>query len=362
MQDPSVVLHIALDAAGLGVVALTVTALFLRGVSGNRDKFLLVACFGHLFGLCADVADCFYIPSGDARLSGLLILYILLSSAAFLSLLFSVFVNETGKLGLHRWGRPFSLAALLAAVLPGAAGLLWSTLVMGLDLFGVMFAFSLGLTDILFQSDKNRELARREEQVDMGFARLMTEQMRPHFIFNVLMSIEDLCYTDGEAAARCIEDFAGFLRGTIRSVTSDELIPFEKELEYVRQYVSLEKTTRGPIFEVEYDIECSDFTLPALSLQTLVENAIKHGVLSRTDGKGLIRISTQRKGAFIRVTVVDNGTGVKGETENQKAHLGIALTNLEKILATRCSGTFRLTTSPSGSQATMLIPERGDAV
>ena len=360
-MDTSVLLHIALNASGLGVVALTLTDLFLRGVPGTREKCLLAACFGHLFGICADVADHLYAASGGAPLSAIQILHILLSAAAFLSLIFSVFVNETRKLSLHRWGRPFSLASLLAAVLPGAAGLLLSRIFLGVNLFDVFFAFSLGLTDILFQRDKNRELARREEQVDMGFARLMAEQMRPHFIFNVLMSIEDLCYTDGEAAARCIEDFAGYLRGNIRSMTNDELIPFEKELEHVRQYVSLEKTTRGPIFEVVYDIDCIDFSLPALSLQTLVENAIKHGVLSRADGKGCIRIATERKGAFIRVTVADNGTGVKGETEKQREHLGISLTNLEKILATRCSGTFRLTTGPSGSQATMLIPERGDA-
>lgn len=132
-------------------------------------------------------------------------------------------------------------------------------------------------------------------------------QIKPHFVFNVLSSIKNLYHRDAESGDDAIDLFSRHLRAQVSAANTD-LIPLERELDNVQTYIELESMRRGTELNVVFDIEYSDFLIPALSLQPFVENAIKY---SRIDEKpdGSIRISSHRDGEGVLLEITDNGVG-----------------------------------------------------
>lgn len=132
-------------------------------------------------------------------------------------------------------------------------------------------------------------------------------QIKPHFVFNVLTSIKNLYRLDAESGDNAMDLFSRHLRARVVAANSD-LIPFEKELDNVQIYIELESMRRGKDLNVVFDIEYSDFLIPALSLQPFIENAIKYG---RTDEKpdGYIRISSHSVEGGVLLEIIDNGIG-----------------------------------------------------
>ena len=148
-------------------------------------------------------------------------------------------------------------------------------------------------TRIYFQNKielekKNSELQKKQTQI-------MVSQIQPHFLYNTLSAIYVLCDDDPELAKETIMDFSKYLRHNMNSLNGSECVPFEQELKHTETYLAIEKLRFGPKLTVEYDIGCTDFRLPPLSLQPIAENAVKHGVRSRKDG-GTVTISTYKKG------------------------------------------------------------------
>ena len=132
-------------------------------------------------------------------------------------------------------------------------------------------------------------------------------QIKPHFVFNVLTSIKNLYHCDSESGDNAIDLFSRHLRARVVAANSD-LIPFEKELDNVKIYIELENMRREKDLNVVFDIEYSDFLIPALSLQPFIENAIKYG---RTDEKadGYIRLSSHSEEGGVLLEITDNGVG-----------------------------------------------------
>ena len=110
---------------------------------------------------------------------------------------------------------------------------------------------------------------------------LLLSQIQPHFLYNILGSIEWLCETDPKKAQEATEQLSRFLRGNMDSLQSVTTIPAARELEHIRCYLSLEGIRFGEKLHTVYDIETEDFFVPALGLQPLVENAVRHGVTKR---------------------------------------------------------------------------------
>ncbi|MBQ9384685.1 MAG: histidine kinase, partial [Ruminiclostridium sp.] len=113
--------------------------------------------------------------------------------------------------------------------------------------------------------------------------RIMMSQMSPHFLFNTLAAIQSLCRTDPVLAGETVQKFGVYLRQNIDTLRSDMLIPFEKELEYTKVYADIEML-QYPNVRLEYDIRDKDFSIPSLTVQPMVENAISHGVRIREKG------------------------------------------------------------------------------
>ncbi len=119
-----------------------------------------------------------------------------------------------------------------------------------------------------------------------------------------------LCDEDVQRAKEVIIHLSNYLQQSISSINTDKLISFEKELAHTAVYLELEKTRYPKRFDVEYDTPVTDFELPPLTVQPLVENAMTHGILKLSDDKrGRIRISTKRGNGYVKVEVSDNGVG-----------------------------------------------------
>ncbi|MGN1180413.1 MAG: sensor histidine kinase, partial [Suilimivivens sp.] len=152
---------------------------------------------------------------------------------------------------------------------------------------------------------------------------LAMSQIRTHFIFNVLNAISGMCKYDPEKADETIVCFARYLRSNIDIMQKDEPISFLKELEHLKDYVELEQVRFGDKIRFLTDIQTSDFLLPPLVLQPLVENSIKHGLLVK-DAGGTIWLSTRQENGKITITIRDDGAGFDSDDIQSGSSVGIS--------------------------------------
>ena len=211
--------------------------------------------------------------------------------------------------------------------------------------------------------DEEKKLVRKTCELNESRISIMLSQIQPHFIYNVLAVIQDMCHGKAPEAEQATVEFARFLRGNIDSLGQQRLIPFQDELKHTVSYISLEKKRVGEdILRVEYDIRVKDFYLPALTLQPLVENAVRYGVMKREFG-GKIRISTDedKKDYIIKVTDDGDGFDPAEQKNDDRTHVGI--NNVRIRIREMCRGTLNIRSSPgSGTTAEILIPKANEEV
>ena len=187
---------------------------------------------------------------------------------------------------------------------------------------------------------------------------LMISQIQPHFLYNVLNTIYHLCDKDIELAKKAVDDFSTYLRNNINSLSTTELISFDTELEHIKTYIELEKIRFGEELEVEYDIKTTGFYLPILSIQPLVENAIKHGV-SKKRGGGKVTISSYEDELNYIISITDTGLGYDMDQilDDGKNHIGIQ--NVKDRLESRVDGTLNIESEVGvGTKAIVYIPKK----
>ncbi|WP_235886091.1 ATP-binding protein [Paenibacillus cymbidii] len=164
-------------------------------------------------------------------------------------------------------------------------------------------------------------------------------QIRPHFLFNTLSAIVSLGETDTDRMRKLADTFGVYLRASYDFKNSDKRVPLHDELELVRAYLSIEKERFGERLEVQWDVNASSQLLvPPLSIQPLVENAARHGILKRTRG-GTIGIRIAEYERHAEVSVADDGAGMDDATlqrilERRSAaeRNGIGLINTDRRL------------------------------
>jgi signal transduction histidine kinase len=184
---------------------------------------------------------------------------------------------------------------------------------------------------------------------------LVQSQIRPHFVSNALLAIRDLCDTDPQAAGEAIDEFSSYLRYNMNVMGTKELVPFTQELRHAEMYLSLEKRRFGDVVNWEFDIKTNDFSLPALTLQPLVENALRHGILKKAQG-GLVRVTAEWENSHAIVTVSDNGIGFNSAYHNDgRNHIG--LENVQRRLDMRLGGVLKIESIPGeGTTVTIVVP------
>ena len=154
--------------------------------------------------------------------------------------------------------------------------------------------------------------------------KLMMSQIQPHFLYNSLSSISELCETDPKKAQQMTDDFSEYLRYNLTALNSEKLVSFDKQLEQTEIYLKIEKTRFGDRVDAVYEIEARDFEVPTLTVQPLVENAVRHGICKRPGG-GTVTIRSYETDTEYVIEIADNGVGFDTEsiTADCETHVGI---------------------------------------
>lgn len=208
---------------------------------------------------------------------------------------------------------------------------------------------------------KDAQMATINAQLAEKRTQIMLSQIQPHFLYNTLSAISFLCIKDPMKAKETTDSFAAFLRTNLNSLGNDHLVSFDQELEHTKAYLSIEQTRFGEELRICYDIQCSDFLLPSLSLQPVVENAVRHGICAKEDG-GTVTIGTRRMDGKIYITVTDDGVGfdTNAVLHDGKIHIGIK--NVTQRLKLLCDGQLIVSSvQGQGTTVTIILPDKKGA-
>ena len=211
------------------------------------------------------------------------------------------------------------------------------------------------------EAEKAKKLEKEKIKLDAELAQsriaTLMSQIHPHFIYNTLGSIEQLCELDPPKAAKLVNNFSKYLRGNFSEIDNPKLIRVSKELEHTEYYISIEKV-RFPDIEFVTEMTCCDFSVPALTIQPIVENAVKHGILKRDEG-GTVKVRIYETDNSYFITVKDNGVGfdvIKLEEENR-----VGLRNIKSRLEAMCGGILHIESIIGvGTKITVEIPKEAD--
>lgn len=230
---------------------------------------------------------------------------------------------------------------------------------------GIIIAGMIQLAILIYEKRNNDAIIEKarilENELIQSRISVMLSQIQPHFLYNSLNTIRYLCTEDPEQAEQAVIDFASFLRGNVDSLSSTGLITFEKELEHVKHYLSLEKIRFGNRVNVVYDIENCDFMIPPLTIQPIVENAVRYGVTKKEEG-GIVTIKTSETEDEYIITVSDNGVGFNVDNiktkDDKRTHVGIE--NVRKRLITQCNGSLDIQSIPNEGTTITLKVSKGE--
>ena len=208
---------------------------------------------------------------------------------------------------------------------------------------------------------KAEELEREKITLDAELAQsriaTLMSQIHPHFIYNTLGSIEQLCELDPPKAAKLVNDFSKYLRGNFGEIDNTRLIRVSKELEHTEYYIGIEKV-RFPDIEFITEMTCCDFSIPALTIQPIVENAVKHGILKR-DAGGTVKVKIYETDSSYFISVKDNGVGFKVSDIERENHIG--LRNIKSRLEAMCGGILHIESIVGvGTKITVEIPKEAE--
>ena len=189
---------------------------------------------------------------------------------------------------------------------------------------------------------------------------IMLSQIQPHFLYNALAVISSLCDKNPAEAKKATINFSNYLRGNMNLLERTEPIPFENELNHTIGFLNLEKAMYGEALDVIYDIQTKDFKLPALTVQPIAENAVKHGIGKR-EGGGTITISTKETDSGYLVIVSDDGLGFELEKTDDDGQRHIGINNVRLRLSAQCGGSLDIESKPGvGTTAKIIIPKQGE--
>ena len=262
---------------------------------------------------------------------------------------------------LARHGNSFSRLGQIATWIFGSsilAAFLLQVFITGIYFVSFSTSVSALMLYIIFVTESTELYYQKERENDKLKVDIMLSQIQPHFLYNSLTVIKHFCRRDPELAEKAVVDFSTYLRGNMDSLSVDVPIMFETELKHTNAYLSLEKLRFEDNLQIKYDIECIDFSLPPLTLQPIVENAVRHGVRETDDGKGTVTIATRELDDRYEITVSDDGNGFDPQQypETDKPHIGIE--NVRYRLKNMCGGTLTFDSAiGKGTVAAISVPK-----
>ena len=231
--------------------------------------------------------------------------------------------------------------------------------------FGISTEFSAMLVSVVLifgviVAKREQKLIKTEKKLYESQISVMVSQIQPHFMYNALTSIAMMCTIDPNTAQEATVTFAKYLRGNMDSLKQKAPVPFSQELEHLKKYLYIEKLRFGDKLNIEYDIKADDFLIPLLSVQPLVENAVKHGVGMKKNG-GTVTIASKESENAYEVIISDDGVGFDTAAppkQDGRSHVGMDNTRMR--LREMCGGEVIInSTVDVGTTAVIILPKEG---
>lgn len=223
---------------------------------------------------------------------------------------------------------------------------------------GIISAFViLSGTAINKTTDSLEEVDKVKKDLMESRVQLMIHQIQPHFIFNTLNSIQALIDIDSQKASEMLTHFSKYLRTHIDTMEMEEMILFHEELQNIKEYISIEMI-RFPRLNVIYEIEQDMFLVPALSIQPIVENAVKHGISQKISG-GTVWIKSWEEKSYYVISIEDNGVGFEYEERQGGRKTYIGMKNITFRLNTLMNAKVSWKSEPHiGTKVNIQIPKK----
>ena len=345
------------------VLLLLLTISIIRHKNREPEmSILLLNAILLFYGICVHISAKIlwlrHIQEGDALLTltngGNLTAKFLFALACPLLALYAQ--KSLGKESPSDWARGAVWFAI-SLIFPVAA-LIFHILWKKLELYGAGFTLMLYSVYLYHQIDMEKELLEKELALTRSRVQLLTGQISPHFIFNSIQVIQNLCDEEQEKVKPALSHFSEYLRSNLESMTNPARIPFERELSHAKEYLFLEQLGDSKAFDVIYRLAVTDFTLPPLTLEPIVENAARYGIGTKEEG-GVIIIETEENALGISIRVMDDGRGKDSLTNRQKERQSVGMANVKARLAAQCGGSLSIEKSGNGTTVTLFIPKKG---
>ena len=282
-----------------------------------------------------------YVHSGDVKM---VIFHLLFSMMSFCALILMALLAK-------RSTRSSRVSFIIYTLFP-LAGIIVDYAFHGISMtyVGIVIGVLVIYTDIYLQ---------RQRMIDSQRNALMLSQINPHFTYNTLSAIAAMCDSSPKLAKSLTIDFSRYLRQNVDNMMGEQTIPFDKELEHVECYLKIEKARFREDLNVIYSIQCKDFLVPPLTVQPIVENAVKHGITKRPGG-GTIKITTYATEKSYVIEIIDDGIGFDTEaprSSDGKKHVG--LENVESRVRRLCRGSVSVKSTPNvGTRVDIEIPRK----
>ncbi|MDA8443282.1 MAG: ATP-binding protein [Peptococcaceae bacterium] len=199
------------------------------------------------------------------------------------------------------------------------------------------------------------------DQVKVSELAFLQAQIKPHFLYNTLNTIVSISLYDMDKARNLIMELGNYLRRSFDFRDLSQLAPLKNELEIVKAYLEIEKARFEERIEVTYSLtEDREALVPVLVLQPIVENAVIHGILPKTEG-GWVKITIAKDATAFHFMVEDNGVGIEAASEmsvlNRKTDSGVGLANIGKRLKKLFGAGLQITSQPGkGTTVTWSVP------
>ena len=297
----------------------------------------------------------FYINSYNQYARG--ILYYLWSSVNIISLAVGAIICAIHFRTMNAFQKRMTCVTVIISLIACICNIFFYTISLhcicvSLITLYLFIVYSKNRTDIIMENSLKIEKLRTE---------LVLSQISPHFIQNSITAIIYYADKDTEKARTALTNFSKYLRKNIDYVNINRLVTIEEEIEHAKLYLSLEELRLGEDLKIEFDLESGSFRLPVLTVQPMVENAVKHGIKKSENGCGTVTVRTKETEDNYVINIEDDGAGF--DTDKLKSidatHTGIR--SVKSRLAMFCSGTLSLESTPGkGTVCTITIPKTED--
>ena len=213
------------------------------------------------------------------------------------------------------------------------------------------------------ESKLSTELSKKLEAMQISENAFLNAQMKPHFLYNTLNTIADCCVTDSKKAQKLINSLSEYLKLILSLDNMDKTVPLRRELELAAAYTAIEKQRFPSInFYTDFPIKLPAIMMPPLTIQPLIENAIKHGV-RKSDKPGVVTLRIVENPDSVQFFVSDNGKGMDEEAIKHlfripKDNQSIGIYNIDKRLKNQYGKGLTVESTPGlGTCVSFKIPK-----